>query len=168
MVAPLAKYWLCAEVIYISIYSREGLKHNWLQRTLSCPCASRNALHADQVHIHFKGTWNEVNLKLIFENTYFSKFWKMNKMYNEINNWRNMYHFSYSCKTERENGICRWISTLCINRKFTSECYSGIFPKYSQIIDYSIIWMCIWYGLIQKPKIWPLCFHLNSQVSFKL
>ena len=82
-----------------------------------------------------------------------------------------MSHFSYSCKTEWENGISRLISALCVNCKFTSEHYSGIFQKYSRIIDYSIIWMCIWYRLIEKlekSKIWPSCFHLNSQVSFKL
>ena len=74
-----------------------------------------------------------------------------------------MYHFSYSCKTERENGISRLISALCVNCKFTSECNSGIFQKYSRIIDYSMICMCIWCGLLQKlekSKIWPFCFHL--------
>ena len=41
-----------------------------------------------------------------------------------------MSHFSYSCKTEGENGISRLISTLCVNCKFTSERYSGIFQNY--------------------------------------
>ena len=36
----------------------------------------------------------------------------------------------YSCKTEGENGISRLISTVCINCKFTSEHYSGIFQNY--------------------------------------
>ena len=83
-------------------------------------------------------------------------------------------HFSYSCKTERENGISRLNSTLCVNCKFTSQCNSGIFQKYSRNIpeifqnaDYSTIWLCIWYRLLQKlekSKIWPFCLHLNSQV----
>ena len=78
-----------------------------------------------------------------------------------------MSHFSYSCKIKRENGISCLISTLCVNCKFTSECNSGIFQKYSRNVDYSTIWLCIWYGLLQKlekDKIWPFCLHLNSQV----
>ena len=43
-----------------------------------------------------------------------------------------MSHFSYSCKTEGENGISYLISALCI------KCLSAI-PEYSRIIDYSII-----------------------------
>ena len=62
-----------------------------------------------------------------------------------------MSHFSYACKTEGENGISRLISALCVN------CLSCI-PEYSRIIDYSIIWMCIWCELLQKlqkiKKIW--------------
>ena len=81
-----------------------------------------------------------------------------------------MSNFSYSCKTEQENGISRLISTLYINCKFKSEPNSGIFQKYSEIFqnaDYSTIWLCIWYGLFQKlekSKIWPFCLHLDSQV----
>ena len=41
-----------------------------------------------------------------------------------------MSHFSYSCKTEGENGISHLISALCVNCKFTSEHYSGIFQNY--------------------------------------
>ena len=41
-----------------------------------------------------------------------------------------MSHFSYSCKTEGENGISRLISALCVNCKFTSERYSRIFQNY--------------------------------------
>ena len=50
-----------------------------------------------------------------------------------------MSHFSYACKTKGENGISCLISALCVN------CLSSI-PEYSRIIDYSIIWMCIWCG----------------------
>ena len=46
----------------------------------------------------------------------------------------NMSQFSYSCKIERENGISHLISVLCVNCKFTSECNSGIFQKYSRNI----------------------------------
>ena len=78
-----------------------------------------------------------------------------------------MSHFSYSCKTERQNGISHLNSALCVNYKFTSKRNSGIFQKYSRNADYSTIWLCIWYGLLQKlekSKIWPFCLHLNSQV----
>ena len=54
-----------------------------------------------------------------------------------------MSHFSYACKTKGENGISHLISALCVN------CLSAIL-EYSRIIDYSIIWMCIWCGLLQK------------------
>ena len=43
------------------------------------------------------------------------------------NNNIHMSHFSYACKTEGGNGISCLISALCVNFKFTSECYSGIF-----------------------------------------
>ena len=72
-----------------------------------------------------------------------------------------MSHFSYACKTEGENGISRLISTLCVN------CLSYI-PEYSRIIDYSIIWMCIWCGLLQKLHKIKKSELLNSKVSFKL
>ena len=42
----------------------------------------------------------------------------------------NMSHFSYSCKTKRENGISRLNSALCVNCKFTSEHNSRIFQNY--------------------------------------
>ena len=54
-----------------------------------------------------------------------------------------MSHFAYACKTQGKNGISRLISALCVN------CLISI-PEYSRIIDYSIIWMCIWCGLLQK------------------
>ena len=54
-----------------------------------------------------------------------------------------MSHFAYACKTKGKNGISRLISALCVN------CLISI-PEYSRIIDYSIIWMCIWCGLLQK------------------
>ena len=60
-----------------------------------------------------------------------------------------------------ENGISHLISALCIN------CLSAI-PEYSRIIDYSIIWMCIWCGLLQKLHKIKKSEHLNSKVSFKL
>ena len=72
-----------------------------------------------------------------------------------------MSHFSYPCKTEGKNGISRLISTLCIN------CLSSI-PEYSRIIDYSIIWMCIWCGLLQKLHKIKKSELLNSKVSSKL
>ena len=52
-----------------------------------------------------------------------------------------MSHFSYACKTEGENGISCLISAVCVN------CLSAI-PEYSRFIDYSIIWMSIWCGLL--------------------
>ena len=54
-----------------------------------------------------------------------------------------MSHFAYACKTEGKNGISCLISALCVN------CLISIL-EYSIIIDYSIIWMCIWCGLLQK------------------
>ena len=72
-----------------------------------------------------------------------------------------MSHFSYACKTEGKNGISRLISTLCVN------CLSSI-PEYSRIIDYSIIWMCIWCGLLQKLHKIKKSELLNSKVSSKL
>ena len=72
-----------------------------------------------------------------------------------------MSHFSYACKTEGENGISSLISALCVN------CMSAIL-EYSRIIDYSIIWMCTWWGLLQKLHKIKKSEHLNSKVSFKL
>ena len=72
-----------------------------------------------------------------------------------------MSHFSYACKTEGKNGISRLISALCVN------CLSSIL-EYSRIIDYSIIWMCIWCGLLQKLHKIKKSELLNSKVSFKL
>ena len=54
-----------------------------------------------------------------------------------------MSHFAYACKTEGKNGISRLISALCVNSLIS-------IPEYSRIIDYSIIWMCIWCELLQK------------------
>ena len=75
-----------------------------------------------------------------------------------------MSHFSYSCKTERENGISHLNSALCINCKFTSECNSGIFQNYllPNHLDVHLV------QTTSETSIWPFCFHLNSQVSFKL
>ena len=72
-----------------------------------------------------------------------------------------MSHFSYICKTKGENGISHLIATLCIN------CLSAIL-EYSRIIDYLIIWMCIWCGLLQKLHKIKKSELLNSKVSFKL
>ena len=72
-----------------------------------------------------------------------------------------MSHFSYTCKTEGKNGISRLISALCVN------CLISI-PEYSRIIDYSIIWMCIWCGLLQKLHKIKKSELLNSKVSSKL
>ena len=72
-----------------------------------------------------------------------------------------MSHFSYACKTEGENGISHLIYALCVN------CLSTV-PEYSRIIDHSIIWMCIWCGLLQKLHKTKKSEHLNSKVSFKL
>ena len=55
------------------------------------------------------------------------------------------------------NGISRVISALCIN------CLISI-PEYSRIIDYSIIWMCIWCGLLQKLYKIKKSELLNSKV----
>ena len=74
---------------------------------------------------------------------------------------KHMSHFSYACKTEGKNGISRLISTLCVN------CLISI-PEYSRIIDYSIIWMCIWCGLLQKLHKIKKSELLNSKVSSKL
>ena len=50
-------------------------------------------------------------------------------------------------------------SVLCVN------CLSAI-QEYSRIIDHSIIWMCIWCGLLQKLHKIKKSEHLNSKVSF--
>ena len=55
------------------------------------------------------------------------------------------------------NGISRVISALCIN------CLISIL-EYSRIIDYSIIWMCIWCGLLQKLYKIKKSELLNSKV----
>ena len=52
-----------------------------------------------------------------------------------------MSYFAYAWKTEGKNEISRLISTLCVN------CLISIL-EYSRIIDYSIILMCIWCGLL--------------------
>ena len=78
-----------------------------------------------------------------------------------LNTFEHMSHFSYACKTEGKNGISNLISALCIN------CLSSI-PEYSRIIDYSIIWMCIWCGLLQKLHKIKKSKLLNSKVSLKL
>ena len=72
-----------------------------------------------------------------------------------------MSHFSYACKTEGENEISHLISALCVNRL-------SVIPEYSRFIDYSIIWMSIWCGLLQKLHKIKKSELLNSQVSFKL
>ena len=75
-----------------------------------------------------------------------------------------MSHFSYSCKTEGENGISRLISALCVNCKFTSEHYSGIFQNYWLLnhLDVHLVWTTSETSKNKKSD------HLNSQVSFKL
>ena len=77
---------------------------------------------------------------------------------NQLNN---MSHFAYACKTEGKNGISHLISALCIN------CLISI-PEYSRIIDYSIIWMCIWCGLLQKLYKIKKSELLNSKVYSKV
>ena len=72
-----------------------------------------------------------------------------------------MSHFSYVCKTEGQNGIFHLMFTLCVN------CLSAI-PQYSRFIDFSIIWMSIWCGLLKKLHKFKKSELLNSQVSFKL
>ena len=72
-----------------------------------------------------------------------------------------MSHFTYACKTEGKNGISRLISTLCVN------CLISI-PEYSRIIDYSIIWMCIWCRLLQKLYKIKKSELLNSKVYSKV
>ena len=72
-----------------------------------------------------------------------------------------MSYFAYACKTEGKNGISRLISALCVN------CPNSI-PEYSRIIDYSIIWMCIWCGLLQKLYKIKKSELLNSKVYSKV
>ena len=72
-----------------------------------------------------------------------------------------MSRFSYVCKTERENGISHLISAQCVN------CLSAIL-EYSRFIDYSIIGMSIWCGLLLKLHKFKKSELLNSEVSFKL
>ena len=64
-------------------------------------------------------------------------------------------------KTEGKNGISCLISTLCVN------CLISIL-EYSRIIDYSIIWMCIWCGLLQKLYKIKKSELLNSKVYSKV
>ena len=73
----------------------------------------------------------------------------------------NMSYFAYACKTEGKNGISRLISALCVN------CPNSI-PEYSRIIDYSIILMCIWCGLLQKLYKIKKSELLNSKVYSKV
>ena len=72
-----------------------------------------------------------------------------------------MSYFAYACKTEGKNGISHLISALCVN------CLNSI-PEYSRIIDYSIIWMCIWGGLLQKLYKIKKSELLNSKVYSKV
>ena len=72
-----------------------------------------------------------------------------------------MSYFAYACKTEGKNGISCLISALCVN------CLNSI-PEYSRIIDYSIIWMCIWCGLLQKLYKIKKSELLNSKVYSKV
>ena len=72
-----------------------------------------------------------------------------------------MSYFAYACKTEGKNEISRLISALCVN------CLNSI-PEYSRIIYYSIIWMCIWCGLLQKLYKIKKSELLNSRVYSKL
>ena len=74
---------------------------------------------------------------------------------------KDMSYFAYACKTEGKNGISRLISALCVN------CLISI-PEYSRIIDYSIIWMCIWCGLLQKLYRIKKSELLNSKVYSKV
>ena len=67
---------------------------------------------------------------------------------------KHMSHFSYAC-TEGENGISCLISTLCIN-------FLSAILEYSRIINHSIIWMCIWCGLLQKLHKIKKSEHLNT------
>ena len=64
-------------------------------------------------------------------------------------------------QNRRKNGISRLISALCVN------CLISI-PEYSRIIDYSIIWMCIWCGLLQKLYKIKKSELLNSKVYSKV
>ena len=72
-----------------------------------------------------------------------------------------MAYFAYACKTEGKNGISCLISALCVN------CLNSIL-EYSRIIDYSIIWMCIWCGLLQKLYKIKKSELLNSKVYSKV
>ena len=72
-----------------------------------------------------------------------------------------MSHFAYACKTKGKNGISHLISSLCVN------CLISIL-EYSRIIDYSIIWMCIWCGLLQKLYKIKKSELLNSKVYSKV
>ena len=64
-------------------------------------------------------------------------------------------------KPKEKNGISRLISALCVN------CLISI-PEYSRIIDYSIIWMCIWCRLLQKLYKIKKSELLNSKVYSKV
>ena len=74
---------------------------------------------------------------------------------------KHMSYFAYACKTEGKNRISRLISALCVN------CLNSIL-EYSRIIDYSIIWMCIWSGLLQKLYKIKKSELLNSKVYSKV
>ena len=82
-------------------------------------------------------------------------------VYEHFSNKLDMSYFAYACKTEGKNGISRLISALCVN------CLNSI-PEYSRIIDYSIIWMCIWCGLLQKLYKIKKSELLNSKVYSKV
>ena len=125
-------------------YRDSIFEFNFLFPTLICPVLLWIIIHKQIRHLELwlcPGQCDILKINLLLEN--------------------NMCHFSYACKTERENGISRLISTLCVN------CLSCI-PEYSRIIDYSIIWLCIWCGLLQKLHKIKKSELLNSKVSFKL
>ena len=78
-----------------------------------------------------------------------------------------MYDPRKVCKIKLENEIYHLFSTRTINCKYTSGDNSRIF----QNIDYSTIWMSVWYGLFhklefkyEKPKLCTSNLHSNGQV----
>ena len=69
--------------------------------------------------------------------------------------------YSLTRANRRKKWNFRLISALCVN------CLNSI-PEYSRIIDYSIIWMCIWCGLLQKLYKIKKSELLNSKVYSKV
>ena len=157
---------------------KQGYYFVWLNRMADTYFVSKLQVHDWRSIIHLSVSSN-IHCGLIvwihFTNT--KSFFKIQKQFDhfrgQISDWnrsnitltakslKHMSHFAYACKTKGKNGISHLISALCVN------CLISIL-EYSRIIDYSIIWMCIWCGLLQKLYKIKKSELLNSKVYSKV